>query len=82
MKGRNRGRARGVSARVSGVSSSYDCSWISQSGILSGACPACCMLIVGVCIGLSAVCALLVTAAASQLRQRNVAPLEVQVGHS
>ena len=43
--------------------------------------PACCMLIVGLCIGLSAVCALLVTAAASQLRQRNVAAPEVEVGH-
>lgn len=38
------------------------------------------MLIIALCLALGAVCALLVTAAASQLRQRNVAPLEVEVG--
>ena len=37
------------------------------------------MLIIALCIGLGAICSLLVTAAASQLRHRNVAPLEVEV---
>ena len=37
------------------------------------------MLIIALCVSLGAVCALLATAAASQLRQRNVAALEVEV---